>query len=108
EVRQGTLQFVVDLGERTCTCGRWKLSGIPCTHAVSCILFNKEKPEAYVDPCYHVQTGIRSYSYVIHPINDSTQWEASTEEPLEAPIFEESKRGRKKIKRRKEAWELEI
>ncbi|CAN1125205.1 hypothetical protein LINPERHAP2_LOCUS2776 [Linum perenne] len=108
QVRFGTKQFVVNLEDRTCACGRWQLCGIPCTHAVSCILFNKEKPEEYVDRCYHVQTGIQSYSYVIHPINDSSQWDSSGNIHLKAPTFDAPKRGRKKLKRRKEAWELEV
>ncbi|CAN1762519.1 hypothetical protein LINPERHAP1_LOCUS8409 [Linum perenne] len=101
-------QFVVNLGDRTCACGRWQLCGITCTNAISCILFNKKKPEEYMDWCYHVQTGIQSYSYVIHPINDSSQWESSGNIHLKAPTFDAPKRGRKKLKRRKEAWELEV
>ncbi|CAN1160235.1 hypothetical protein LINPERHAP2_LOCUS23190 [Linum perenne] len=61
-----------------------------------------------MDWCYHVQTGIQSYSYVIHPINDSSQWESSGNIHLKAPTFDAPKRGRKKLKRRKEAWELEV
>ncbi|GJU66133.1 mutator type transposase [Tanacetum coccineum] len=30
-------QFVVNLSERVCSCRKWELSGIPCTHAVASI-----------------------------------------------------------------------
>ncbi|GKD41860.1 mutator type transposase, partial [Tanacetum coccineum] len=31
-------QFVVNLSERVCSCRKWELSGIPCTHAVASIM----------------------------------------------------------------------
>ncbi|CAN1175172.1 hypothetical protein LINPERPRIM_LOCUS30682, partial [Linum perenne] len=66
--------FLVDLWKRICACGHWQLFGIPCPHAISCMCFNKEQPEKYVDACYHLNTGMRAYSFVIHPLNDSSQW----------------------------------
>ncbi|KAK8683005.1 hypothetical protein V6N13_039081 [Hibiscus sabdariffa] len=39
-------QFIVDLDEKSCSCRKWDLSGIPCAHAISAIWFNKEHPEA--------------------------------------------------------------
>ena len=42
-------RHVVDLNERTCDCGRWGLSGIPCFHAASAIIEYGELLETFVD-----------------------------------------------------------
>ena len=42
-------RYVVDLNERTCDCGRWGLSGIPCLHAAFAIIEHGEQLETYVD-----------------------------------------------------------
>ena len=42
-------RYVVDLNERTCGCGRWGLSGIPCFHASAAIIEHGEQLETYVD-----------------------------------------------------------
>lgn len=31
-------QFVCDLNSKTCSCRKWELIGILCTHALACIL----------------------------------------------------------------------
>jgi hypothetical protein len=43
EVKDFFESFIVDLNEKSCTCQRWKLTGIPCSHAITCIHYNKEK-----------------------------------------------------------------
>ena len=39
---------IVDLGRKTCGCGRWQLNGIPCPHAICTIYFHRQVPEKYV------------------------------------------------------------
>lgn len=38
EVHHGSKRYVVDLFARTCGCNLWGISGIPCCHALCCIL----------------------------------------------------------------------
>ncbi|KAL2249690.1 UNVERIFIED_CONTAM: hypothetical protein Sindi_2442700 [Sesamum indicum] len=45
-------QYAVDLSNHTCSCRKWELSGIPCKHAISAILNQKDDPEDYIDDCY--------------------------------------------------------
>ncbi|CAN1802311.1 hypothetical protein LINPERHAP1_LOCUS23320 [Linum perenne] len=52
EVREVLRSWVVDLRLSRCACGLWKLSGLPCQHALACISHNKEAVEPYCDPCY--------------------------------------------------------
>ncbi|XP_016647160.1 PREDICTED: uncharacterized protein LOC107880369 [Prunus mume] len=45
-------QYAVDLGTRSCSCMRWDLCGIPCSHAIACISRRRQDPFDYVDECY--------------------------------------------------------
>ncbi|XP_050216210.1 uncharacterized protein LOC126667282 [Mercurialis annua] len=103
-------QFVVNLDERTCTCRRWDLTGIPCVHACPCIYENNEVPENYVDDCYTKATYQKVYSYVINPLNGADMWETDPN-PFHIIVppspVQTKKRGRKSTVRRKEAEELE-
>ncbi|XP_019153866.1 PREDICTED: uncharacterized protein LOC109150412 [Ipomoea nil] len=40
--------FKIDLGARQCSCRRWDLTGIPCTHAIAAIRKKGDIPEDYV------------------------------------------------------------
>ncbi|XP_050233517.1 uncharacterized protein LOC126682005 [Mercurialis annua] len=103
-------QFVVDLANRTCTCRRWQLSGIPCSHATPCIYGNNQRPEEFVDDCYSVATYQRVYSYVINPMNGPDMWETDPEPAniiLPPSPVHKKKRGRIPTARKKEAEELE-
>ncbi|KAF3954355.1 hypothetical protein CMV_020285 [Castanea mollissima] len=40
-------RFVVNLSKRKCGCRKWDLTGIPCQHAISAILFDGSVPEDY-------------------------------------------------------------
>jgi len=35
DVKHGSVGFVVDILDKTCTCGAWLLSGIPCCYALA-------------------------------------------------------------------------
>ncbi|KAL7203352.1 hypothetical protein ACSBR2_016611 [Camellia fascicularis] len=60
EGRVGIKAFVVDLNRQTCTCRKWDVTGIPCTHAIGDILLNKRQPENFVRPFYYKEEYIRS------------------------------------------------
>ena len=52
---------MVDLNERTCGCGRWGLSGIPCFHATATMIEHGEQLETYVDIAYTKETFLSCY-----------------------------------------------
>lgn len=52
EVSNNYDKYVVNLGDKSCSCRKWDLSGIPCCHAVACMWFNNYIPEDYVSPYY--------------------------------------------------------
>lgn len=45
-------QFMVDLRQKTCSCRRYDLSGLPCLHAICVISSRDIDPLDFVDPCY--------------------------------------------------------
>jgi hypothetical protein len=45
---------VVNLEERTCSCRKWQVPGIPCKHAIAFITYLREPLEKYVDNYYSV------------------------------------------------------
>ena len=40
--------YLVNLANRTCHCGSWDLIGIPCKHAVACIVLRKLDAKDFV------------------------------------------------------------
>ncbi|XP_050228745.2 uncharacterized protein LOC126677966 [Mercurialis annua] len=103
-------QFVVNLPERTCTCRRWDLTGIPCVHACAAIHENNEHPRRYIDDCYSKAVYERVYSFVINPMNGADMWETDPNPfniILPPSPVQQKKRGRKATVRRLEAEELE-
>ncbi|KAH0672901.1 hypothetical protein KY290_025184 [Solanum tuberosum] len=47
--------FSVNPKEKTCSCRRWDLTGIPCSHAIAAIWVKKDEPDIYVHECYTVE-----------------------------------------------------
>ncbi|KAJ9566565.1 hypothetical protein OSB04_002531 [Centaurea solstitialis] len=74
---------VVDVVQRTCTCRRWELSGIPCKHAVAVnwnMALNAQQvdlPETWVHPTYWLTTWKDMYSFKVEPINGRAYWPKS-------------------------------
>ncbi|CAN1198720.1 hypothetical protein LINPERHAP2_LOCUS44586 [Linum perenne] len=89
-----------------CACGKWQLCGIPCEHAISCIL-QQRTSRGLCALMFKVGTCLQAYLFPIHPLNDPNQWRSSGNVILRAPSFESNKLGPKKTKCRLEAWELE-
>jgi len=40
--------YVVELHMRACSCRRWQLTGIPCSHAIACMRHDRIKPKSMV------------------------------------------------------------
>ncbi|CAL9011226.1 unnamed protein product [Prunus brigantina] len=100
-------EFVVDLRGKTCSCRRWNLCGIPCPHAISAIFQRCENPIAYVDACYKLETYMKAYEPVIHPIPSMDKWSKCGLPPIKPPLYKQQP-GRPKRVRTKEPGEVEI
>ncbi|RYR79111.1 hypothetical protein Ahy_A01g003975 [Arachis hypogaea] len=101
EVMCGLDKYVVDLTAGECSCTKWQMSGIPCPHAISCIIFKGLNLESYVDDCYKKEAYIMCYKEVIHSLNGLELWERTQYDDVIPPPYRKlSHRPVKKRKRR--------
>ncbi|XP_021995761.2 uncharacterized protein LOC110892939 [Helianthus annuus] len=112
QVSQGLDQRVVNLGERTCSCRKWDLTGMPCKHAVAAIwnqgLHGGGEPilERWVDQAYWYETWKLVYECTIEPINGMDEWPKSRCPTTLLPPKHHNQIGRPKKKRKKSVEEL--
>ncbi|KAI8530939.1 hypothetical protein RHMOL_Rhmol11G0099000 [Rhododendron molle] len=92
-------QYTVDLRAMTCTCRKWDLCGIPCTHAIAAIQNRKHDAESYINACYSKENYARAYHTLIMPINGKDMWPKTGFTPVLPPL-EKRKLGRPKMDRR--------
>ncbi|XP_058181319.1 uncharacterized protein LOC131299757 [Rhododendron vialii] len=102
EVTSANKVYVVDIGEHRCTCRRWDLNGIPCTHGCATIISHKAQPEDYVNDCYSIETFMRTYSQRIYLIPDKILWPTTKCDlimppPIRTPIGRPKKARRKGV-----------
>lgn len=63
--------YVVELDQAYCECGSWQISGIPCKHALACIMQCSADPAEYVDPTLRKDVYLVTYSHTIRPLTRS-------------------------------------
>ena len=105
EVKHYDNGFTVDLVSKTCSCRYWQLSGLPCCHAISCILFKTNCLDEYVADCYFVYHFKQTYSHCLNPVEGMNSWPSSDRVPLRAPGYVKML-GRPKTERRREPTEI--
>jgi hypothetical protein len=96
DVRFRDKQYIVELLNRSCTCRRWDLSGIPCHHAIACMRHERITRTDHVHPAYSVQRFRRAYAHNIMPCRDKLEWAIVHNCPKVAPPHYEKKVGRPK------------
>ncbi|XP_022024998.1 uncharacterized protein LOC110925352 [Helianthus annuus] len=112
QVTGGVNQYVVNVEQRTCSCRRWELNGIPCRHAVTAI-WNKAShgqvglPESFVHPVYRMDRWKQVYTFKVYPINGKSMCPRSLLPATITPPYYHKSVGRPKKARRKAASELE-
>ena len=104
QVYYGTTQHCVHIGNRTCSCGEWELSGIPCCHATAAIRSRARDPFDFVDKCYSKDKFIATYSYPIEVVGSEEFWPNSGCGELLPPL-PKAMPGRPRKARRKRKFE---
>ncbi|GAB2230256.1 hypothetical protein Droror1_Dr00014514 [Drosera rotundifolia] len=87
EVEEYGSQYVVDVTERSCTCGMWDISGISCKHAISCLEMDRAQLQFFVHPYYQKKAYLDTYSFTIHLMSSQPNWISSNLPRLEPPII---------------------
>jgi hypothetical protein len=93
-------QFVVDLDKKSYGCRQWQVTGIPCAHAFSAILYDCGNPEDYVDECYTVETYKKAYAPIIYPMPSEEQWVKTSHDKLDPPVARVAPGRPKKLRKR--------
>ncbi|KAJ0043620.1 hypothetical protein Pint_18709 [Pistacia integerrima] len=90
-------RYILNLQSQTYDYGIWQLSGVPCVHAVRCLLFrNIRNMEDYVDSSLRVISYIKTYVDHIYPIPDPLSWPDLLRGRQLNPPIKHSKVGRPK------------
>ncbi|WVZ86877.1 hypothetical protein U9M48_033595 [Paspalum notatum var. saurae] len=70
-------RHIVDLDKKECSCMKWQITGLPCTHALCLINSMRDRHvEDYVDDYYSVETFKMAYAGAVMPMTDRSQWPA--------------------------------
>ncbi|XP_017423456.1 uncharacterized protein LOC108332650 [Vigna angularis] len=62
-------QYVVNLENKECSCRKWLITGIPCTHAITAMKFLNLNAEDYISHWFRKSTYEETYNTIIYPIN---------------------------------------
>ncbi|XP_059461803.1 uncharacterized protein LOC132190770 [Corylus avellana] len=90
---------LVQLDHHTCTCGRWQVSGIPCSHACATIYMHKQKPEDYLDDYYKMDKYMQGYAVRVYGMEGPQTWPADDPRDQILPPCIRRAPGRPKISR---------
>lgn len=80
------------------------MQSIPCPHGVAALHYKQYEPIHYVASCYNKETYLRTYEYVIQPMNNMNMWPPSINPTVQPPAVKQLP-GRPSKARRKEANE---
>ena len=69
--RHGGHTHEVNLLQRTCTCQKWKLYKIPCSHIIAVCIRHQHVAKQYIDPCYSVDY---FYAPIFLALKDKLSW----------------------------------
>nr|XP_027087692.1 uncharacterized protein LOC113709138 [Coffea arabica] len=64
----------VDIGNRTCTCGKWRELRFPCSHAIAAYFRSGLNPMSLVGPEYTFEAYQATYESPFNPLRDPKYW----------------------------------
>ncbi|KAH1249653.1 hypothetical protein GmHk_05G012964 [Glycine max] len=100
EVHMWGNKVEVNLGEWTCTCGVWQLTGMPCRHAIATITHKGGKPEDMCHEWLSIEAYNKTYQHFIESVQGPQYW-AQTQYTHPVPPHKRVQRGRPKKNRRR-------
>ncbi|KAK1261362.1 hypothetical protein QJS04_geneDACA020506 [Acorus gramineus] len=107
EVISPTHRAVVDLEAMTCSCNRWQLTGLPCSHATALVQEIRGLDILkFIDQCYFIDTYRATYEMRVNPLVDRALWEHVHLPYTVLPPESRRPRGRPKKKRIRDPNEL--
>lgn len=73
-VQEKSNVYVVDLHRKTCNCGAYQISGVPCHHVLSCISYIGHNPIDYIDDKLKRLAYMATYQEMIKPLPYQSSW----------------------------------
>jgi hypothetical protein len=67
-------RHIVNLKQCACTCGRWQLNAIPCSHTCAAIYIHKQKTEVYLDGYYMIDKYMQGYAARVFGLECPNTW----------------------------------
>jgi len=105
EVNDRDYHYTVNIYDKHCDCRRWNLTGIPCSHAISCLRHERIPAEDIIPQYYTTETYSAVYGFNVMPCADKTNWMKMDGPKIEPQIYEK-KIGRPPKSRRKQPHEI--
>ncbi|XP_019233881.1 PREDICTED: uncharacterized protein LOC109214420 [Nicotiana attenuata] len=87
-VKEGGMEFIVDLDKRTCDCSEFQLDEIPCEHAII-----YQKKSFFCSTYYSRDFWLKTYEGQVNSVGDSTTWvipdniKSDITKPLDAKVM---------------------
>ena len=100
-------EYTVNLANRTCSCNRFQVDKMPCTHASAVLKEMNLNPYEYCCTLYMKKTMLATYEGTIYPVGPRDEWEIPTEisEQIILPPIGKARAGRPRMQRYKVSWE---
>ncbi|XP_072084753.1 uncharacterized protein [Arachis hypogaea] len=95
EVSRKGSKVDVNLIKYTCSCNRWQLTGMPCTHALAAIMKRRDRAEDYVHPWLCMESIKKTYSHCIKLVPSAEFWPQTNYSQLEPPSSRDLLAGQK-------------
>ncbi|XP_021602837.1 uncharacterized protein LOC110607965 [Manihot esculenta] len=102
ECHEGPCRFAVSLERRTCSCGWWDISGLPCKHAVRAIGYKRAEIEDFCDEYFTISTYKKVYQHAIHLIPQRDLQPDEDHPPMQPPPLKRQPGRPKKARRRED------
>jgi hypothetical protein len=93
-------RYAVDVESKSCGCRKWDVTGIPCAHAISSILYDGRNPVDFLSEYYSKETYLRAYQPIIYPVPSEEQWPRSNQPRIEPPKSRAAPGRPKKVRQR--------
>jgi len=98
-------KFVVNVDNMDCSCRKWGITGVPCSHSLAAMKFLNLSVDPFVAHWFTKSTYEEIYCSIIYPVNGQDVWEI-TPFPDVLPPLKCILPGRPKKKRRLQASEM--
>ncbi|XP_038972954.1 uncharacterized protein LOC120105004 [Phoenix dactylifera] len=106
DVKDTNYSCKVDLQNCSCSCGEWRIFGMPCKHACACIEKAGRSLYQFTDIWFQAELYRTTYAEAINPIPDIEEPHSASEEIHILPPMKKTRTGRPKKKRRPSQVEL--